>query len=158
MSMIVEKDDRFQCFVTRIGSCFEETLLPSSDFDFMIVLEKCTKFVVDEFLGKCGFVELKFIDLIFSEEDMMCLVDEGRVLDDCSKEDWTKKGLFAQLVEDVLPRVNLPFEWNFKKTRKVEDNGPAVTIYLLNENFEKELKLNVSIDLVLAIGLPDLPC
>ena len=159
MSMIAEKDDRFQCFVIGTGSCFEGTLVPSSDFDFdfMIVLEKCTKFVVDEFLGKCGFVKLKFIDQVFSEEDLMCLVDGGRVLDDYSKENWTKKGLFAQLVEDVLPSVNLPFNWNFRKTRKVEDNGPAVTICFLNENSEKELKLNVSIDLVLAIQLPYLP-
>ena len=65
LSMVAEKDDRFQSLVIVIGSCsYEGTLVPSSefDFDFKISLEKCTKFVVDEFLGKCGFVELKFID------------------------------------------------------------------------------------------------
>ena len=81
MSMVAQKDARFQPSIIGTGSCFEETLVISTDFyfDFIISLEICTKFVVDEFSAKCGFVQLKLIDDAFSEEELMCLVDEGRV-------------------------------------------------------------------------------
>ena len=119
MSMVAEKDARFQSSVIGTGSCFEETLVISTDFDFdfIVSLEICTKFVVEEFLAKCGFVQLKFIDDVFSEEELMCLVDGGRVMSDSSKKDSTRKGLFAELVQDVLPNVNLPLGWIFNKTQ-----------------------------------------
>ena len=90
----------------------------------------------------------------------MCLVDRGRVIYGSSKKDWTKKGQFAQLVQDVLLNINLPLSWMFNKTQtstQLENNGPSVTIYLLNEDTETELKRSMSIDLVLAIRLTHFP-
>ena len=90
----------------------------------------------------------------------MCLVARGKVIYDSSKKNWARKGQFAQLVQDVLPNISLSLCWMFNKTQtstQVEDNGPSVTIYLLNEDIKTELKRNLSIDLILAIRLNHFP-
>lgn len=94
------------------------------------------------------------------EDELMCLVAGGKVIYDSSKKNWARKGQFAQLVQDVLPNISLSLCWMFNKTQtstQVEDNGPSVTIYLLNEDIKKELKRNLSIDLILAIRLNHFP-
>jgi len=163
MSSVAAMDNRFCCSIVGTGSCFEGTLVTSSefDFDFILPLEGATNFVMDEFLGKCGFVELKFLDgKSFSGEEFMNLVDGGRVLNDSYKKDWDKKGLFAQLTEDASKTVNLPSGWSTQRNEKgriIEDNGPAVTMYFLYNDVVTSSSYSVSIDLVLAIKLLYVP-
>lgn len=47
----------------------------------------------------------------------MCPVDRGRVIYSSSKKDWTKRGQFAQFLQDVLLNINLPLSWMFNKTQ-----------------------------------------